>query len=76
MLKEYKSIKEVVGPLMLVDGVSGVKFDELVEIHQQDGSIRQGKVLEIEGAKALVQLLKVQLALKLAQVKLDFLDIA
>lgn len=35
MLKEYRTIREVVGPLMLVDGVEGVKFDELVEIEQK-----------------------------------------
>ena len=36
MLKEYKSIKEIVGPLMLVEGVEGAKYDELVEIVQED----------------------------------------
>ena len=54
MLKEYRTIKEVVGPLMLVEGVSGVKYDELVEIVQESGEIRRGKVLEINGDKALV----------------------
>ena len=37
MVKEYKTIKEVVGPLMLVEGVEGVKYDELVEIAQENG---------------------------------------
>ena len=37
MNKEYKTISEVVGPLMLVDHVEGVKYDELVEIEQADG---------------------------------------
>ena len=32
MLKEYKSVSEVVGPLMLVEGVEGVDYEELVEI--------------------------------------------
>ena len=32
MLKEYNTIREIVGPLMLVDGVEGVKYNELVEI--------------------------------------------
>ena len=43
MLKEYKSITEIVGPLMLVEGVNGVKYDELVEITARDSSIRLGK---------------------------------
>lgn len=56
MLKEYRTIKEVVGPLMLVEGVEGVTYNELVEIKQQNGEIRRGKVLEVEADKALVQL--------------------
>ena len=56
MLKEYRTIKEVVGPLMLVDGVEGVTYDELVEIRQANGEIRRGKVLEVERDRALVQL--------------------
>ncbi|NLO85836.1 MAG: V-type ATP synthase subunit B [Clostridiales bacterium] len=56
MLKEYRTIKEVVGPLMLVEGVEGVTYNELVEIKQENGEIRRGKVLEINGDRALVQL--------------------
>ena len=44
MRKEYKTIREVVGPLMLVEQVSGVKYDELVEIEQQDGRDRKSVV--------------------------------
>ena len=46
MLKEYRTIKELVGPLMLVDHVSGVTYNELVEIREADGGIRRGRVLE------------------------------
>ena len=56
MLKEYRTIKELVGPLMLAEGVSGVTYDELVEIKEQSGNIRRGKVLEVDGDTALVQL--------------------
>lgn len=56
MLKEYRTIRELVGPLMLVDGVSGVTYNELVEIRQESGEIRRGKVLEVSGSTALVQL--------------------
>lgn len=56
MLKEYRTIKELVGPLMLAEGVSGVTYDELVEIREENGNIRRGKVLEVEGDTALVQL--------------------
>ena len=56
MIKEYRTVSEVVGPLMVVDHVEGVKFDEFVEIETQNGMIRNGKVLEVSGNKAVVQL--------------------
>ena len=56
MLKEYRTVTEVVGPLMVVEGVEGVKYDELVEIELQTGETRRGKVLEINGSKAMVQI--------------------
>jgi len=56
MLKEYRTIKELVGPLLLAEGVEGVTYDELVEIREQSGNIRRGKVLEVNGDTALVQL--------------------
>ena len=56
MLKEYRTIRELVGPLMLVTDVDGVTYNELVEIKEADGNIRRGKVLEVSGSTALVQL--------------------
>lgn len=73
MRKEYRTIKEVVGPLMLVEDVSGVKYDELVEIVQADGSIRRGRVLEINGDMALLQLFEGSQGLRIADSKARFL---
>ena len=73
MQKEYRSIKEVVGPLMLVEGVEGVKYDELVEIEQADGEIRLGKVLEVNGSNALVQLFEASQGLKISTSKARFI---
>ena len=73
MLKEYKSIREIVGPLMLVDGVSGVKYDELVEITQDNGDVRHGKVLEIHQDKALVQLFEGSQGVQISASKARFL---
>ena len=56
MLKEYRTVSEIVGPLMVVERVEGVKYDELVEIELSSGEIRRGKVLEIDGDRAVVQL--------------------
>lgn len=60
MLKEYRTVTEVVGPLMAVEGVEGVKYDELVEIEMQTGELRRGKVLEVNGDKLWFSFSKVQ----------------
>ena len=73
MMKEYRTIREVVGPLMLVDNVSGVTYDELVEIEQANGEKRRGKVLEINGDRALVQLFESSNGLKISDSKARFL---
>ena len=56
MPKEYRTIQEVAGPLMLVKGVEGVAYDELGEIELFSGEKRRCKVLEINEGNALVQL--------------------
>ena len=73
MRKEYKTIREVAGPLMLVDQVEGVKYDELVEIEQPDGRIRRGKVLEINQDKALLQLFEGSQGLRITDSSAKFL---
>ena len=73
MLKEYRTIREVVGPLMLVEGVSGVKYNELVEIEQANGEIRNGRVLEVDGDKAMLQLFESSQGLKIDTAKARFL---
>ncbi len=56
MIKEYKTISEVAGPLMLVKDVEGATYDELGEISLPTGEKRLCKVLEINGSDVLVQL--------------------
>lgn len=56
MPREYRTIEEVAGPLMMVRGVSGVTYNELGEIELANGEKRRCKVLEIDGQNALVQL--------------------
>ncbi|MBQ9104009.1 MAG: V-type ATP synthase subunit B [Clostridia bacterium] len=72
MYKEYKTIKEVVGPIMLVEGVEGVKYNELVDVVQKNGEIRKGKVLEINRDKALVQLFESAQGLEISTSKARF----
>ncbi|MBT4917734.1 V-type ATP synthase subunit B [Candidatus Peregrinibacteria bacterium] len=56
MQKEYKTLKSVAGPLILVEGVEGVKYEELVEMTTAEGSVRMGRVLEVHNDTALVQM--------------------
>ncbi len=72
-IKQYKTIKEVVGPLMLVEKVRDVKYDELVEIKLANGETRLGKVLEINEDKALVQLFESSQGMKIDDAKTTFL---
>ena len=73
MFKEYKTIKKVVGPLMLVEGVEGVKYNELVEIVQADGGRRRGRVLEVDRDRALVQLFENSQGLQISSSRAKFL---
>ena len=49
-MKEYRTIHEVSGPLMVVENVEGVTYDELAEIRLHDGQVRRCKLLEVDGA--------------------------
>jgi V/A-type H+-transporting ATPase subunit B len=73
MLKEYKTVTEVVGPLMVVEGVEGVKYEELVDIELQTGEKRRGRVLEINGDKAMVQLFEGSTGINLKNTSVRFL---
>ena len=73
MLKEYMTIREVAGPLMLVEQVEDVKFDELVEIVLSTGERRRGRVLEADGTNALIQLFEGSAGMNLQGSKVRFL---
>ncbi len=73
MIKEYRTAREIVGPLMLVENVKGVKYNELVEIEISSGEIRRGQVLEIDEDKALVQLFEGSTGLNINDCKIRFL---
>lgn len=73
MLREYKTINEIAGPLMLVRQVEGVTYGELGEIELQNGEIRLCKVLEVNGSNALVQLFESSAGINLSESKVKFL---
>ena len=73
MPKEYKTIREVAGPLMMISEVENVQYDELGEIELPNGETRRCKVLEINGTNALVQLFENSAGINLADSKVRFL---
>ena len=73
MIKEYKTISEVVGPLMLVKDVENVTYDELGEIILPSGEKRLCRVLEINGPNALVQLFESSTGINLKESTVKFL---
>ena len=73
MIKEYKTIKETAGPLMLVENVNNVKYDEIGEIKLQNGEKRLCKVLEVTENAALVQLFESSSGINLKESKVRFL---
>ena len=73
MPKEYKTISEVAGPLMLIKGVDGVAYNELGEIELKNKERRRCRVLEINGTDVLVQLFESSQGINLSDSKVRFL---
>ena len=73
MPREYRTIQEVAGPLMMVHGVENVVYNELGEIELANGEKRRCKVLEIDGSTALVQLFEASTGISLESSKVRFL---
>ena len=73
MIKEYRTIQEVAGPLMLIKDVTDVAYNELGEIELQNGELRRCRVLEVNGTNALVQLFESSAGINLADSKVRFL---
>jgi len=72
-IREYTRVKELYGPLMLVEKVSDVSYEELVEIELSDGERRRGRVLEISSDAALVQLFERSVELGVEEARVRFL---
>jgi len=71
--KEYLTVEEIAGPLLLVQEVEGVTYGELAEIQLSDGVVRRGRVLDIDQDKALVQVFEGTAGIKTEQTKVKFL---
>ena len=65
-------VAEIFGPLVLVEEIAGVAFDELVEVELRSGEVRYGKVLEVREDKALIQVFEGTEGLDVATLKFRF----
>jgi len=73
MVKEYRTVQEIAGPLLLVGEVAGVKYEELVEVELPGGEVRRGRVLEVDEDTALVQLFEGATGVSVDSAKVRFL---
>jgi len=70
--KEYRTVSEVNGPLMLIEGTTGIKYGELAEIVLPSGETRRAKVLEVEEDRVLLQLFEGTSGINLHQARVKF----
>ena len=73
MIREYRTIQEIVSPLMVIRNVEGVTYDELAELELPNGEVRHCKVLEVDGDSAVVQLFESAAGINLSASKVRFL---
>jgi V/A-type H+-transporting ATPase subunit B len=73
MIREYQTVASIAGPLMLVEGVAGVKYQELVQITLPSGEVRRGQVLEVERDRALVQVFEGTTGIDVPATKVRFM---
>ena len=71
--KEYKTISNLSGPLLVVQKTKDVRYDELVRIELSNGEIRRGRVLEISSDEALVQVFEGTDGINIQDTKILFL---
>lgn len=71
--REYRTAKDIIGPLILVEGVEGITYGELTDIKMSDGTTRRGSVLEVNGDKAIVQVFEGTSGLSPSDITIKFL---
>jgi len=69
---EYRTVQEVAGPLLFVDKVRGVAFNEMVKVYSADGTTRYGQVIELHGELAVVQVFGASAGLDVDRTKIRF----
>lgn len=70
---QYVGLNEINGPLVVLDGVEGASYDEVVDIRLDDGSSRIGRVVEVSGNKAVLQVFEGTNGLSLKNTRTRFM---
>ncbi len=73
MYKEYLTVSNIVGPLVIVEKITDVKFGELVEIESAEGLFRRGTVLDVSTERAVVQVFEGTVGLDVDKSRVRFL---
>src|SRR3989344_9672992 len=73
MMKEYQTVTNVEGPLVFVDRVENVAYNEIVEVKLPNGDIRKGQVLETSKGKAVIQIFGATTGIDIQKTKVKFL---
>lgn len=73
MYKEYLTVSNIVGPLLIVKKITDVKYGELVEIETAEGSLRRGTVLDVSTEQAVVQVFEGTVGLDVDKSRVRFL---
>ena len=55
MILEHIGLSQINGSLVVLDGVKGVQYDEMAELHLDDGSTRVGRVVRVDGDRCVIQ---------------------
>jgi V/A-type H+-transporting ATPase subunit B len=71
--KEYRGVAGAAGPLVFIEGVRGVSFDEMVEVIAPNGDRRRGRVIEISGDRAVLEVFEGTTGLSSANTRVRFL---
>ncbi|MGN0667375.1 MAG: V-type ATP synthase subunit B [Huintestinicola sp.] len=72
MSVQYLGLKEINGPLVALENVTGISYDEVAEIHLDDGSVRTGRVVQIDGTRAVLQVFEGTKGLSLKNTRTSF----
>ena len=74
MSLQFVGLKEINGPLVVLDHVQGASFEEMVSLELEDGTSRDGRIVSLEGDKAVIQVFEGTTGLSLTNTRTNTCD--